>query len=220
MPTDFSTPQGPRFAGEVPVVFPLALLTTLRTLDTPEDPDELDLARQALNVRRRLGLSRVVLDQIRRYETGPEAVAADEVANLFALVARRPDAAAIFEATGRRIAKEDLRTRSPARRLATRILPLPLRRWRSWRRVARCARSLCPGTPVRVTLRSGALQMTGGLPAHATGGGSGCALIRGLIAEVLSGYRIVGAGIVHSRCEARGDDVCAWRGVADEDAPD
>lgn len=218
MPTDFSTPQGQRFAGEIPTVFPLALLTALRTLDTPEDRDELPLVGQALNVRRRLGLSRVVIDQIRRYETGPEVVTADEVASLFTLVGRRPDAAAVFEAAGARIARENLRTRGLARRLGTRLLPLRLRRWRSWRRAAMCARRLCPRTPVRFASRSGSLEIEGGLPAHATEGGSGCALLRGLISEILAAYRAGDDPISHTRCEARGDEVCAWGVEAAADA--
>ena len=218
MPIDFSTPQGPQFPGEIPAAIPLALLTALRDLDTPEDPDDLVVAHEALNLRRRLGLSRVVLEQIRRYEAELQDVTADEVANLFTLVARRPDAAVIFEAAGRRMAREHMSTRGLARRLATRILPLPLRRWRAWRRAGRCARRLCPGASVRVSPRSSEIEIEGALPTHATEGGSGCSLLAGLVIEILEGYRAGDGRIVHARCEARGDELCAWRGETDEDA--
>ena len=218
MPIDFSTPQELRFPGELPAAIPLALLTALRDLDTPEDPDDLVVAHEALNLRRRLGLSRVVLQQIRRYEAERQDVTADEVANLFTLVARRSDAAVIFEAAGRRMGRENMSARGLGRRLATRILPLPLRRWRAWRRAGRCARVLCPGSPVRVGRRAGTLEVDGALPTRATEDGSGCSLLAGLIGEILEGYRANGDEIVHVRCEARGDDHCTWGLATDREA--
>ena len=70
----------------------LALLASLRDLDTPDDPEALAESDLPLNLRRRLGLSSVVVDQIRRYEQRKGDVSAHEVASLFALIGRRPDA--------------------------------------------------------------------------------------------------------------------------------
>ena len=210
MPIDFSTPQERRFLGEIPGAIPLAILTALRDLDMPDDRDELGLSHQSLNLRRRLGLSRVVLNQIRRYEAEREDVTADEVVSLFRLVARRTDAAAIFEAAGHGIARVSMRNQGFGRGIAARLLPLRLRRWRAWKWSGRIARRLCPDSPVRVAKGSRALEIEGGLPAHATDCGHGCALLVGLIDEVLEQYRATGPRIVHSRCEARGEDLCVW----------
>ncbi len=218
MPLDFGSPQDTRFTGGVPVQIPLAMLAALHELDMPDDPRDLAVSHLSLNLRQRLGLSSVVLDQIRRYEATRGDVSADEVASLFTLLARRSDATVIFDAAGHRIARESLDDRGAGRRFATRLLPLRLRRWRAWRRAGKIARRLCPGSPVRVARGNSALVIEEGLPAHATPCGRGCALLAGLIDEILGEYGATGNDIVHRRCEARGDDDCTWEFAGDDEA--
>lgn len=197
----------------MPVAIPHTLLVTLRDLDMPDDPEELIPAHQSLNVQRRLGLSRVVLGQIRRYETTGEDVMADEVANLFTLVGRRPDAPSVFKEAGHRIARGEIGAHRLGTWLAARLLPSRLRAWRAWKRVDQCARRLAPGASIE--RGSGVLSIEAGLPVHTTEGGAGCALLSGFISEMLDRYRAAGRGVAHSRCEARGDDACVWESLAE-----
>ncbi|WP_419167460.1 hypothetical protein [Candidatus Palauibacter sp.] len=199
---------------------PLAMLVALHELDMPDDPEDLAVSHLSLNLRQRLGLSSVVLNQIRRYEANRGDVSADEVASIFTLLARRPDAAVIFDAAGHRIGRDSLDDRGLGRQIATRLLPLGLRRRQAWGLAGKIARRLCPDSPVRVEHGNAALVIEGGLPAHTTPGGSGCALLAGLIHEILDEYRAAGNDIIHFRCEARGDDDCTWEFAdAGDEAP-
>lgn len=199
------------FDGRVPVSVALALLTSLRDVDTPTDPDALAESDLPLNLRRRLGLSRVVFDQIRRYEKRRgQAISARELASLFELIGRRPDAVRIFAEAGERIARGNLEELRMGTRLGLRVLPRGLRRRAAWRRVRKIARDLSPGSNIRIERKVDALIVEDGLPATAAEGGAGCALIEGAIREVLAAYRAAEAPVVHTRCEARQAAHCAW----------
>ncbi len=199
------------FPGRVSAGIALALLASLRDVDTPSDPAALAETDLPLNLQRRLGLSSVVGDQIRRYEKRRgEAVSATEVASLFELIGRRADAGAIFSEAGRRIASEDLDGRRLAARLGVRVLPHGLRQRRAWRRVRRLARELSPRSLVRVDRKPPALVVEHGLPAHAAADGVGCAVLEGAIRRVFETYRAGAVQVLHTRCEGRDSDRCAW----------
>ncbi|MEE8517979.1 MAG: hypothetical protein V3S98_02505, partial [Dehalococcoidia bacterium] len=81
---------------------PLALLEAVQEQDTPPEllPDE----QPELSFPQRLGLSGVVLDQVREFRRlvkKRRKVEIDQVEALLELVARRSDAHEIFDATGR-----------------------------------------------------------------------------------------------------------------------
>ncbi|WP_419861928.1 hypothetical protein [Candidatus Palauibacter sp.] len=213
MPVDSPRAQDGEFEGEVPVRIPLVLLLTLRDLDTPEDPRELEEVDFSLNLRRRLGLSSVVLKQIRRYEEEGGDVPAAEVASLFELVAKRIDAPEIFAAAGRRVTHEAF---SPGGRvtlrLGWRLIPLRLRRILAWRRVKRIARRLTPSSKIWLVKDMNGLAIKRGLPVLATAdrGGSGCEIVSGIIEESFRLYRAGEGGVSHPQCEASGGEYCLW----------
>ncbi len=218
MPVDSPHTQDGEFEGDIPVRIPLALLLTLKDLDTPEDPSELEGGDLSLNLRRRLGLSSVVLKQIHRYQAEGGDVSATEVGSLFDLVAKRVDSPEIFGVTGHRIAREELGARGVVvMRGGWRLMPLAWRRLRAWRKARQIARLLCPASGIRVS--KGTLVIERGLPALATAekGGAGCALLTGIIDALFEAYRVGDGHAVHTHCEAGTDDRCAWAFAVEPD---
>ncbi|MYE34700.1 MAG: hypothetical protein F4X23_07595 [Gemmatimonadales bacterium] len=213
MPVDSPRAQDGEFEGEVPVHIPLVLLLTLRDLDTPEDPRELEEVDFSLNLRRRLGLSSVVLKQIRRYEEDGGDVHAAEVASLFELVAKRIDAREIFAAAGRRVTHEAFGPGGRvALRLGWRLIPLRLRRILAWRRVKKITRRLTPSSKIWLARDMNGLAIKHGLPVLATAdrGGSGCEIVSGIIEESFRMYRAGEGDVSHPQCEALGGEYCLW----------
>ena len=166
-----------------------------------------------MNLRRRLGLSSVVLKQIRRYEEDGGDVHAAEVASLFELVAKRIDAREIFAAAGRRVTHEAFRPGGlVALRLGWRLIPLRLRRILAWRRVKKIARRLTPSSKIWLARDMNGLAIKRGLPVLATAdrGGSGCEIVSGIIEESFRMYRAGEGDVSHPQCEALGGEYCLW----------
>lgn len=208
----------PPVAGKIAPSVALALLESVRAADRPhgEVPAETDLH---LALRRRLGMSRVVEEQIRRYagRRDRDAVAAQEVAQLFELIGRRPDARDLFAAAGHRLVALHLGEQNGVS-LPVRILPASARHRLALRRVRRIARYVNPGSPVALSGRPAALTVHRCLPARALAGDEGCAILEGVIQAVLERYRAGPAVIVHAACEGRADDRCLWRLEPGEEA--
>jgi hypothetical protein len=199
------------FDGRIPALVALALLESLRDVDMPSDPDALGESDLPLNLQRRLGISPVVIDQIRRYERlrGGD-VPASEVASLFELIGRRSDASRIFVEAGQRIARADLARRHVPARLGTRILPQPLRERGALRRAQRIAQRMSPGAEIHVQHKPHGLIVKRGLPVAAAAGGAGCAVLAGAIQYVFSEFRAGDFNVVHDPCEAHDGDRCEW----------
>lgn len=201
-----STPEG-----RIPTQIALALLESLRDVDMPADRDALGEPDLPLNLQRRLGLSTVIVDQIRRYERRRTAdVPAAEVASLFELIGRRPDASRIFVEAGQRIARADLEGRRVPSRLGTRMLPQALRERGALKRARKIARRLSPGSSVSLRHKPHALIVQRGLPATAARDGAGCAVVAGAIKYVFQEFRAGDFRVVHDCCEARSGDRCEW----------
>ena len=198
------------FSGSVPVGVAVALLASLRELDTPADPEALAESDLPLNLRRRLGLSTVVIDQIRRYEQRKSNVSATEVASLFELISRRVDANQIFEDAGQRIALEDYSGRHLLSKLIVRITPQRIRSYLAWNRVRRVTRRISPGATIRIERKVHTLIVQHSLSATAAEGGTGCSVINGMIRQVFADYRAGDSKVKHTTCEARLGDHCEW----------
>ncbi len=198
------------FSGRVSTTVALALLESLRDVDTPADPEALAESALPLNLQRRLGLSPVVVQQIRRYESRPGDVPAAEVASLFELIGRRPDAPRIFIEAGQRIARSELDGRRAPARMGLRVLPKAMRERQALRRARRIVRQVAPEARVVLRRRDHALTVEHGLPALATPGGVGCALLDGAIQYVIDAYRAGELRVAHQRCEGRQDPRCEW----------
>lgn len=199
------------FDGRIPALVALALLESLRDVDMPTDPGDLGESNLPLNLQRRLGISSVILDQIRRYEQQRGGdVPAVEVASLFELIGRRSDASRIFVEAGQRIARADLAGRRAPARLGARMLPQSLRERGALNRARRIAQRMSPSAEIRVQHKPHALIVKRGLPASAAAGGTGCAVLAGAIQYVFSEFRAGDFNVVHDRCEAHDGDRCEW----------
>lgn len=192
----------------------LALLEALRSTDTPSELLEDEDVQQSLP--RRLGLNSAVEAQIRRYRdlaSSRGELRASELADLLALVARRPDAPSVFAHAGRRMARDRLRRRNVRQRVVGIPLPEAVRRRLAFRVAGKIAREANPGATCRIERSPRALVVEGSLPA-ASSVAEACHLVRAALGESLAAHGLgpdEGDGAVHPLCEARGDDCCLWR---------
>lgn len=199
-------------ARTTPVVA-LTLLEVLRSSDTPEEVLEEEDVQQSLP--RRLGLSEVVSTQIQRYRDLQDRngkMSGRELADLFILVARRPDSGAVFARAGSRLARRQLRAGPLRRGLARVPLPHALERHLALRTARIVAEQVNPGGAVRTERKPPALAVEGSLPA-ATGVAGACQLVRAALATSLAlhGGEDGDRETLHPLCEARGDSCCLWR---------
>jgi hypothetical protein len=194
--------------GYVVPVLPLALLEAVRSHDHPDEVlEDEDLA---ISLPRRLGLSDVVLTQIRRYEADVQSgrrVPLPELIDLLRLVLRRPDAAEVLIDAGRHVARWRFEKVSKTTLRIYRLLPLPLALPGVRRAVRKLLRNIAGGA--RVTLRK---PMVVGMGNSPTGrlDGTACVLYTGAIEELARLYVGKERRVVHSRCSARGDALCEW----------
>lgn len=103
---------------------PLALLEAVRSADRPEGVEEAEYVPELLN--KRLGTTDTIYTQIRRYGEAMRRghpVSRDEVVALARLIARRPDARAIFSAAGVAAARSAYDRLSGTMRTLVRLLP-------------------------------------------------------------------------------------------------
>lgn len=190
----------------------VALLEALRSSDTPEEVLEDEDVQQSLP--RRLGLSEVVDTQIRRYRELNEqkiTMSGRELADLFVLVARRPDAEAVFERAGSRLTRRRLEAGRLRRGMASAPLPHRLQEHLALRTARTVAESVNPGGSVRTERDPPALVLEDTLSA-ATGAPEACQVVGGALSTALSLHGVgEGRGTHHPLCEARGDSCCVWR---------
>lgn len=190
----------------------LALLESLRSTDTPAEVLEDEDLQQSLP--RRLGLSNAVEAQIRRYRklaSSKSELRAAELADLLTLVARRPDAAAVFADAGRRLARRRLDGRRVRRRLVGIPLPEAVRRRLAFRVARGVASDANPGSSLRTERSPLALVVERSLPA-ASEAPDACDLVRAALSESLEAHGVdAGDGAAHPMCEVRGDECCLWR---------
>ena len=211
-----SHPSAEAPPGHVLPAFPLALLERVRAHDRPgEVLEDEDLMR---SMPRRLGLTGIVFDQMRRYEAaerGGKAVPYAEVISLIQLVLRRPDAGAILWETGQVMARRRLE-RTP-RGLIRAIRILPGSGLGSAARVGRrLLRTLSGGGRVEADARPFRVRFSDCPLATLDSLGTGCSLYTGVLETVARAYSGREVKIVHDHCRARGDAACEWSEAADE----
>ncbi len=208
-----STAEAP--PGHVLPAFPLTLLERVRAHDRPDEVLEDEDLMQSMP--RRLGLTGIVFDQIRRYEEAERnkrPVPYGDVVSLIQLVLRRPDAGVILWETGQAMAQRRLeRVPGPVVSLL-RVLP-----GHGAGPAARVGRRLLralsgggsvesQGRPFRVAFTDCPLATLDAL-------GTACSLYSGALETLMKGYSGRDARIAHEHCRARGDDVCVWTEVVE-----
>ena len=184
----------------------LALLEVIRDQDLPGEvlADE-DVS---LTLPRRLGLSDVVENQIRRYREAVRKrrrVSDEEFADLVRLVVRRSDSEDVFRQVGRRLADVDEEARGVPGILPRRVV-LGLARRRAGRRLkALFGRKVGSFPGGAFGLEGRDLIFIGSDP-----GGDACFLVSGLLEGVAGRYGLGSGVITHPDCEAYGADLCRW----------
>ena len=201
-------PPRPGKGSTVAPALPLALLEAVQSHDRPgEVLEDEDLA---VSLPRRLGLTGVILTQIRRYETAYASgrkVPLNEILDLMRLVLRRPDAPTILNETGRRVARLQLERRfSPSRTLRS-ALPRTLRFAFARRAAHRLLRTI-GGGPIEVLGKPFELRMNDSPMVRLDP--PACALYTGALREVVELQTGEPHEVIHVRCAARGDPGCDW----------
>ena len=211
--SDSPSLQDPSSTARTTPVVALALLESLRSSDTPEEVLEEEDVQQSLP--RRLGLSEVVETQIRRYRDLKEnraKMSARELADLFVLVARRPDAGAVFERAGAWLARRQLHEKRIRSGMARVPLPETVQRRLALSTARSVAGQVNPGGSVRTERKPPALVVEGSLP-PAAGVPDACRVVRAALETSFSlhGLESGEGGAQHPMCESRGDSCCLWR---------
>lgn len=185
----------------------LRVFEVIQRLDRPseilEDEDP------SLTMPRRLGLSEVVDRQIKRYGEAVrrrERLSDSELFELVQLVIRRPDASDVFYQAGESLASSPSAMAAVGARLLPEAAGLALAR----RRVGRGLRRLFGRRIGGFAANPFTLEGRSLLFWQADPSGHACAFVTGFCQGVFDGTLGSGPRVVHSHCEARGDDRCRW----------
>lgn len=190
---------------------PLALLESVKTIDTPEADFDAELVHELRN--KRLGLSETVYVQIRRYNEAvrrSQRIPYDEVLALARLIGRRPDADLAFREAGRRWARSVVSTVSSLNRNASTVLPAFFGRPIALRQLRRIARRHLGGAIVRQgsTLL---LDIKAPVSVDAAPNFVGCGMYEAAFRESLLLLCGSEGAVDHVLCLGRGDNSCQWR---------
>jgi hypothetical protein len=191
-------------------IVPLAMLHAMRSLDAEKIEEGGPLAEEGGP--QRLGTSRTVTAQIARYRGLVEqesTVDADEVVQLFRLVARRSDAGLVFNAAGRWAAREAMDRLPLPMRVACRWAPGASRR-RFGLRAARRLGSRMFGAALSWSPSQGVAAVADTPAPEAADEGVACGFYGAALAELLRGLTQFDGAMIHATCRARGDDACRW----------
>jgi hypothetical protein len=204
--------KAPRLEGSVLATMPVALLEATRSHDRPGEvlQDE-DLA---VSLPRRLGLSGVIENQIHRYETAARArrrIQLDEFVNLLKLVLRRPDAAAILQEAGARVATRQFDKTSGFYISLVRALPRALAFVFVARAARKLVRDITGSRHVDVRGKPLVVQLHQPITARLEPVGISCVLYGAAFEEITSLYLRKRARVAHSRCVINGGSVCEWK---------
>lgn len=190
----------------------LALLTSLRDKDTPDEAIEDEAFSDSLP--RRLGLNDVINVQMRRYADLKDAgrsLAFTEFLDLVRLISRRPDARDIFRAAGMALAAERFADFGPLRRAVRRVYPERVRRRKLARSMTRAANALTPGADVVAERDPPAMEIGDNALAPAGVDGNACEILTAVLDVCVSEIWDPDLTVRHIECLGRGDERCAWR---------
>jgi len=192
-------------------LFPLFLLETLRDSDRPEEI--LEDEDVTVSLPRRLGLSDVVMTQIRHFQgevRSRRLQSAASMMDLVRLVVRRPDAEEIFVQAGRRVAQHAWEQRSGTMRSALRITPTPLTRLAARRAARRLFKRLVGDGQLSLARWPVVLTVRQSLTARADPTGAACAFYAGAFSEIMQLHTRKRYRVLHEECLAHGAPACRW----------
>lgn len=189
-------------------IIALSVLEAVRASDLAKgDPrDEDHPGQEAV----KLGRTASVAAQIDRYSAmgrRDNAISTEELAGLFTLVLRRPDADLIFADAGRRAGRHAAERTALPLRMLRRVLPRGLRDRVGRRLVRRAAVRVFDITIVHDGSNAAAVD---GCGAQAIPGGGPCGLYGSGLAELLRTFTVFEGACFRTACRARGDGTCSW----------
>jgi hypothetical protein len=193
-------------ARKVAALVGLSLLEVIRARDLPSEI--IDSENPSETMPRRLGLSDAVEQQIRRFRGEVKRrgrISDAEVAALFGLVLRRPDAREVFFQAGELLAGKDAAGRGLGGWLPRALRYALARRYFRRRFRALFGRSLGGFAPGPFTLEAGNHLLLELEP-----GGKACALLSGMAETILSRYLRRPVSVTHSSCAGAGQECCRW----------
>ena len=203
--------QLPLAGGPLDARLPLALLESVRSIDTPQAELDAELVHELRN--KRLGLSETVYMQIKRYSDAVrrnQRVPYDEVLALARLIGRRPDADLAFREAGRRWARAMISTVSSFNRSASTSLPAFFGRPMALRQLRRLAVRNLGG----IIVRQGStllLEVKAPVSVDAAPHYAGCGLYEAAFRESLLLLCGADGAVDHVLCRGRNDGSCQWR---------
>ena len=199
----------------------LALLTSLRDQDTPDEAIEDEAFSDSLP--RRLGLNDVINVQMRRYADLKDAgrsLALSEFLDLVRLISRRPDAVDIFRAAGVALAAERFAESGALSRAFRRMYPEGVRRRKLVRSMSRAAKALTPGAEIEADRDPIGMVIDDCALAPAGVEGNACEILTAVLDVCVTEIWDPDLSVRHTSCIGRGDERCVWTVVAaDEPMP-
>lgn len=197
----------------------LALLTSLRDQDTPDEAIEDEAFAHSLP--RRLGLNDVINVQMHRYADLKEAgrsLALSEFLDLVRLISRRPDAVEIFRRAGAALAAERFADTGALRRAVRRLSTEKARRRRLRRSMTRAAKALTPGAGIVADRDPPGMVIADCALAPVGIEGNACEILTAVLDVCVAELWDAERSARHVECLGRGDARCAWHVVARVDA--
>ncbi len=198
----------------ISAVVALTLLEVIQAQDLPAEV--LEQEDTSVTLPRRLGLSDVVEQRIRRYREEVRKrrrISDDEVWDLFQLVLRRPDSEDIFFQAGEMLVGRDNPNKALGK-VYTRRVAYALARRRVRRRLKSLfGRSLGGFGQGPFSLEGHSLLFMKNDP-----GGDACEMMSGFCQATLQRYIRRPVVVFHSFCQSRGDPFCRWTAHEGESA--
>ncbi len=196
----------------ISAVVALTLLEVIQAQDLPAEV--LEQEDTSVTLPRRLGLSDVVEQRIRRYREEVRKrrrISDDEVWDLFELVLRRPDSEDIFFQAGEMLVGR-VQQYKPLGKVYTRRVAYALARRQVRRRLKSLfGRSLGGFGKGPFSLEGHSLLFVKNDP-----GGDACEMMSGFCQASLQRYIRRPVVVFHSFCQSRGDPFCRWTAHEEE----
>lgn len=190
----------------------LALLTSLRDQDTPDEAIEDEAFAHSLP--RRLGLNDVINVQMHRYADLKQAgrsLALSEFLDLVRLISRRPDAVEIFRRAGAALAAERFADTGALRRAARRLSTEKARRRKLRRSMTRAAKALTPGAEIEADRDPPGMVIADCALAPVGIEGNACEILTAVLDACVAELWDPERSARHVECLGRGDSRCAWQ---------
>jgi hypothetical protein len=184
----------------------------MREIDLPSEDNLVEYENEV--GARRLGANKTVADQIDRYRVllnKGGTVSDEEALSVMKLCGRRPDAALVFSAAGRRAAALAVEGVPRRTRVGISVLPAGLRDGLGWSVARKLALNVFSIVLLRENGQAMAQPSGTSFGAEATTDGSACEFFGSAVAALLRSFTDFEGAVTHDECVIRDAPRCAWR---------